>query len=107
MNTSSDGLRHCGQVNDKVADLTEEVVLVRIPVRAVAVVRIRVNDSKACETGSGLNSRWVECITDELGVVQLLDGRADHVRSGGEVDDGGSDGRAVASVAAAAACSDR
>lgn len=106
VDTSTRGLRHGGQVDLEVADLTEEVVLVGEPVVAVGIVWVRVDDSHALEAGSSLEGRWVHGIANELGVVVLDDRLADEVGTRREVDNGGGDSGRVASLTAAASGGD-
>lgn len=69
--------RHSRGVDDEVADLTEEVVLVRIPVYASISIRIAVNQSNASKACSSLDGWDRDGITNELGIVKLDKGRAD------------------------------
>lgn len=94
-----------GDVDDKVADLAVEVVLIGEPVGAIATgdIRIRINQAHALEAGRGLQCGQVGGITNELSVVILNDRLADDVGTGREVDDGGSGSRRVAALAATAA----
>lgn len=77
-----------GDVNDEVANLTEKVVLVGVPVGTVILVRVRVDDSHADKAGSGLEGGNINGITNKLSVISLHNGLADHVSTGREVDEG-------------------
>lgn len=94
---------HRGQVDDEVADLAEEVVLVGEPVDASVSVRVCVNDGHADEASGGLQGWWLGEISDHLRVVVLGQWLADHVGSGGEVDETWGDSRGVTALAAAVA----
>lgn len=83
---------HVLDVDDKVANLAEEVVLVGPPVAAVILVGISVNHGHAFKVGGGLESRRVDGITDHLGVVVGNDRLADAVGAGREVHKTGSRG---------------
>lgn len=96
MNASTLRDRLSGDVDDKVADLTEEVVLVHPPVGAIIFIRVGVDDGHAGERGSSLESRGVGSIAHELGVVVLNNRLADEVCAGREVDHSRSDGRRLA-----------
>lgn len=108
MDTSAFGNRHVGDVNDKVADLAEEVVLVGVPLGAITArnVRIGVDDSKTFKVGQGFDDRKVSGVANELGVVVLDDRLADTIDAGREVDESGSNGRRVAAIAASIASGD-
>ena len=95
-------------VNDEVANLAVEVVLVRVPVGTVTTwdIGIGIDQAHTLEVRSGLEDRHVQWVTDELGVVVLNDGLADHVSAGREVDERGCCGGRVASLAATIAVSD-
>ncbi len=84
------GLRHLGQVEDEVADLAEELVLVDVPLRSrlARLVGARVEQRNALEFVAPLDGRRTVGIADELRVVELDDGRADLVGTWREVDDG-------------------
>ena len=75
MNTSTGSLRQSGEIDDEVADLTEEVILVCVPIVAIVVVWICINDSYACEARSGFQSRRIQSVADKLSVVVLDDRR--------------------------------
>ena len=85
VDTSSLGERHGSQVNVKVADLAEEVVLVHPEVVAFVVVGVSVDDGHAFELGQSLDRRAVDGVADQLGVVELNDGLADGVCAWREV----------------------
>lgn len=101
VNTSTVGEWHGREVNIKVSDLTEEVVLVGKPVDSTIFIWVGIDDSHASEVGSGLECWNVESITDHVGVVVLLQWSADHVRSWWEVDEGWCDSRRVATLSTA------
>ena len=69
--------RHSRGVDDEVANLAEEVVLVRVPVYASISIRIAVNQSNASKASSSLDGWDRDGITNELGIVKLDKGRAD------------------------------
>ena len=72
---------HGGQINDKVANLAVEVVLVGVPVGSIRLIGIRVNDSHALEARVCLDSRKVDSISDELSVIVLNDWTLDEICS--------------------------
>lgn len=84
------GRRHLSEVKDEVANLTEELVLVDVPVLSVPSwdIGVRVKQRNALELIAALNGRGIQCIANELSVVQLNDWAADLVSSRGEVDNG-------------------
>jgi hypothetical protein len=94
-------------VNDEVADLTVEVVLVGEPVGTITTwdIRICVHDSHALEGGGSLDGGEVVDITNKLGVVVLDDGFAHSVGTSREVNDSRSCGRRVTALAASLAIS--
>ena len=77
---------HLGEVDDEVANLTEEVVLVNPPVVTVVLVGVGIDDSHALEAGSGLDRGRADGIANKLSVVKLDNGLADDVGTGREVD---------------------
>lgn len=106
MDTGTSGVVHGGQVDLEVANLAEEVVLVDPPVGAIVLVRVCINDSHAGESGRGLDDGQAGGIANQLGVVVLLDGSADNVGTGREVDEGRGDGRGLAVLATTATIGD-
>ena len=85
MNTRRGGTRrHVPEVDDKVANAPEEVVLVDIPAFAV-LRRVGVDDSHASKVGGSEKGRRVGRITNELGVVVGNDGGRDDVGTRGGV----------------------
>lgn len=89
MDTGSRALRHSSEIDNEVANLTEKVVLIGVPVGTSVSVWVGVNDSHAGEGSSGLENRQVGSITNELRVVVLDDWLGDDIGSRGEVNDGG------------------
>jgi len=79
--------RAAGEVNDKVADLTVEVVLVRVPVVTAIGIWITVNQSDALKARAGLESGDCDSITNQLSVVILDDWRAEKVGTRRKVDE--------------------
>ena len=77
MDTSTSSDRHSRSVDDEVADLSEEVVLVRIPVNTSIRIRVAVDQSNASKTSGCLDCWDRDSITDELGIVKLDKGCAD------------------------------
>jgi hypothetical protein len=77
MDTSASSDRHSRGVDDEVADLTEEIVLVRIPVDTSISIRITIDQSNASKASSSLDSWYRNGITNELGIVKLDKGCAD------------------------------
>lgn len=98
---SASGRRHGSEVNNEVANLTEEVVLVGVPVVPGVVVWIGVDNGDTLERSRCLDSRDVDSIADKLGVVQLNEGCADEVGARWEVHNRRSDGRGVTTLATA------
>ena len=103
VNASTVGKWHGREVNVKVPDLTEEVVLVSKPVDSTILIWVGIDDSHASEVGSCLQGWNVESIADHVGVVVLLQWSADHVRSWWKVDEGWCDSRRVATLPTAVA----
>ena len=95
-------------VDNKVTDLTVEVVLVGVPVGSIATwdIGVGIDQAHTFEVGSGLQDRHVQWVTDELGVVVLNDGLADDVGTGREVDESGGSGCGVAALTTTVAVSD-
>lgn len=95
-------------INDKVADLAVEVVLVGVPIGAVASwdIGIRIDHAHTFKVCRSLENRHVQWITNELCVVVLDEGFADDVGTGGEIDERRSRCRRVAALATAIASSD-
>lgn len=106
VDASTSGVVHGSEVDLEVANLTKEVVLVDPPVGAIIFVRVGVNDSHAREGSRSLNYGQAGGVTNELGVVVLLNRSADNVGTGGEIDKGRSDGRRLAVQAAATTIGD-
>ncbi len=106
MNTSTATERHTGQVNNKVTNLAEEVVLIRKPVDSSILVRIGVNNSHAREAGSGLKSWGVDSIANHMSVIVLLQWRADHVNTWGEIYQCWCNGCRITTLSTASAGSD-
>ena len=77
MDTSTSSDRHSCSIDDEVADLPEEVVLVRIPVNTSIRIRITINQSNASKASGCLDCWDRDGITDELGIVKLDKGCAD------------------------------
>lgn len=75
---------HVGHVEDEVANLTEELVLVNVPILAIASgdVGVRVEQGNPNELVAALDGRRIDGITDELRVVELYDRTADLVCTG-------------------------
>lgn len=96
VDTSTGGVWHLREVNLKVADLAEEVVLIGPPVQACGVVRICVKDSHASEVRGCLQDGSVVWVANELSVVSHFDGCADGVHARRHVDKGGSNGPGIA-----------
>ncbi len=89
--------RKACQVNDEVSDLTEEVVLVGVPICPGIGIRVGVNNCDAYKIGSSFEDGQADGISDELRVVQLNNRLADNVGTGRKVDDGWGDGGGVTS----------
>ena len=81
----------CRNINLKVANLAEKVVLVDVPVAAVIVVGVRVDDCHALKAGRRLDCWGCDGIANELGVVVLNDGLTDDICARGKVDEGRDD----------------
>jgi hypothetical protein len=99
MDTSTSSDRHVRNVNNEVTDLTEEVVLVCVPVtasivsdlirsalgdqdsRSTTLIRVRVDNRNTLESGGSLDSWESNGISDELSVVELNDRGRDGVSS--------------------------
>jgi len=86
VDTSTRSRWHSSQVDDEVPNLTEEVVLVGVPVGSSVLIWIRVNDSDTLEACCSLYSWNGDGIANELCVVQLDDWLADEVVTRWEVD---------------------
>lgn len=92
VDTSTRACGHGGQINDKVADLAVEVVLVGVPVGSPTRVGIRVNDCYALEGRICFEDWKIGGISDELSVVVLDDRSLDEICSRGKEDDRRGDG---------------
>lgn len=106
MNTSTSGVIHGSEVDLEVANLAEEVVLVDPPVGAIVVVRVGINDGHAGEGGRGLDDGQAGGVANQLSIIILLDGSADNVGTGREVDEGRGDGGRLAVRTATTAIGD-
>ena len=73
MDTSASGGGHGSEVYDEVSDLAVKVVLIGVPICAVVLVRIRVDQGNTLETSSTLDGRWVQSVSYQLGVIVLDD----------------------------------
>lgn len=91
MDTRTTCRRHGCQINDEVANLAEEVVLIGIPVGPCIIVGVAVHDCDALERWCGFDRRKIDSISDKLGVVQLNQRLADEVGTRRKVDKGWSD----------------
>lgn len=100
VDTSTAVHRHGPEVDDKVANGAEEVVLVGVPIGAVILVRVGVNHRHACKVGGCFDHRKINGITDYLSVVILDDGLRDNVCTGRKVNQSGSGGGGIASFSA-------
>lgn len=80
VNTGSTSSRHGCNVNDKIAYLTIEVILIGVPVISVRVW-VRIDDGNAREAGRCFDCGNTNRIADELCVIVLDDRRADEVCS--------------------------
>lgn len=74
--------RHFCHIDDEVANLTEKVVLVDIPIRrrilaCGIVIRVRIDHAHTSEVSRSLDGRYVESIAHKLRVVRLDDGLFD------------------------------
>lgn len=97
--------RNRSRVNDQVANLAPEQVSRAVAQHTTCLVLIRIDQTKsAIEASSGFDDWEAVRITDHLGIVVADDGGANHVCTGGEVDDCGCDGggRAFSGCAAVA-----
>jgi len=105
MDTGTGSLGHASEINDKVANLTEKVVLVGVPIVSVGFVWVRVNNGHTNKVCSSFESRRVDSIANHLGVVVLNNWSADKIRARRKVDDSGSDrGRITTKAAARTSC---
>lgn len=103
VDTGAGALGHTSEVDLEVANLAEEVVLVGVPVGAVVVVGIDVDDSHTLKVGSGLEDGEIVHITNHVSVVVRKDGLGDDIGTGRKVNKSGSDGSRVTALAAATA----
>jgi hypothetical protein len=87
MDTRSNSDRHSSRIDDEIADLSEEVVLISIPVDTTSSVGIGVHQRNAHKASSSLDGGNRDCITDELCVVKLDERGGNTVSSRREVDD--------------------
>lgn len=85
VDSSASGRRHSSQINDEVPNLTEEVVLIGVPIGTSILIWIRVNDGDSLEACCALDGWWRAGVTDKLGVIELDDWFADEVVAGWEV----------------------
>lgn len=81
--------------------------LVLVPVGTTRKIWIGVNQSDTAEIWSTLDCRQVQGITDKLRVVHGDNRGGDQVGTGGEIDDGGSDGGGFTTQTTAASVLDR
>jgi hypothetical protein len=61
MNASASRHGKTSEVDDKIADLAVEVVLVGVPVDTTSSIRVRVDDSNTLEVGAWLEDRKASC----------------------------------------------
>jgi len=95
----------CG-INDKVSDLSVEVVLVGVPVATGVSVRVGINNSHSSKVWQSRDRWWIDCVTNKLGHI-ILDDRARHsISSLREVDQSGPDGGRVTSLTTSSKCGD-
>lgn len=106
MDTSSLAPVQTGQVNDNVANAAEEVVLVGVPVAAIVLIRVRVDNGNAFERRRSLDDGHVERISHDLGVVVLDDRFGHDIGAWREVDERRSGRRRVTSLSTAASGGD-
>ncbi len=74
--------------------------LIGIPINTTSSVGIRVNQGDALEASGGLDSRDADRITNELGIVELDERRADRVGARWEIDQCWGDCGRVAALTA-------
>lgn len=103
VDTGTRSLGHAGEVDLEVSDLAEKVVLVGVPVVALVVVGVAVDDGHAGKVGGGLENGKGLDIADHVGVVVGEDGLGDDVGAGREVNKSRADGARVAAETAAVA----
>ena len=94
--------RHIRQVEDEVPHLSEELILIDVPLGpgSAGNVRVRVKKSDTDKVITAFNRRWIVRVADELCIIELYDGRADSVLAGREVHDGALN-KCVATLTAA------
>ena len=93
-------------IDDKVSHLAKEIVLVGVPIGALLVVRVRVNNGDTSEGGRCFDCRKCNRIAHKLGVIILNQWLADEVRSRWKVNESWGYGTGVAAFTAAVAITD-
>ena len=93
----------CSQIDDEVPNLTEEVVLVGIPVVAVIVIHVGIDDCDTLKRWCCLQHWQSDSITNKLRVIVLDDRPADDIGARRKVDESGNDSRRIASLPASVA----
>lgn len=106
MNASAYRSRHSGQVDDEVSDLSEEIILVGIPVGSCIIIGIRVDHCNTLERRRCLYGRNGNSVADELSIIHLYDRFADEIGSGGKVNQRGRDRRRITAPTASVPAGD-
>ena len=83
-------------VNDEIADLTEEIVLICVPVGTAFEVRIGIDHSHSLEVLTSQKSWRFGCVAYHLSIVEHLNWLADHVLPWWKVGDGWVNGGGIA-----------
>lgn len=75
-------------VQDKITDLSVEVVLISIPATAALtrIVDVRIKKCDTVEVSGSDDRRRINCVSNQLSVVVENDGRADNVSTRRNVD---------------------
>jgi len=94
------------RVDDKVADLTVKVVLVRVPVAATAAVRVGIDHGHTGKVGESRDDGKVDCISNQLSHVVGNDGAGHSVCTLGEIHESGADRGRITSLTASSVSSD-
>lgn len=98
MNTSSNIHRHSCEIDNEIADLAEEIILVGVPIDSPIGIWVWVEKSNTSEVWKSLDSGNRNCVANKLCVIELDNGFANPVCSRGEVDKSGSDRRWITSL---------
>ena len=98
MYTGTSRRGQCSQINHEVPNLTEEVVLVGVPVVAVVVIHVGIDDCDTLKRRCRLQHWRSDSITNKLRVIVLYDRSADDIGARRKVNESGNDSGRIASL---------